>query len=473
MAWYDPGYGVTLNVSNVEFLLDRTGNRTHHLTGAVDTYGGPYANSYPQYIASDANYNGMPTLQFVYSGDYDMMITPGWNDKRDDMTYYLVGNLVSTNSPYSNMISSWGYRYNIGATNAGNLFSNPITTEVNIMSASIICVCLKTGHNVSYVTVNRPTQVDWEGTFLPGGAFDNLILGHLNGFPEYPANMKIAQLLIYTGSHNAAQRTTIMQGLSTTFGIPIVIPADYVPPYSNELFAQYDPMYGITPDAFNNSGPKYWADKISTDTMHTLTQSTAADQPYFSASSPSYGGLPVVYFARETSTEHMTTPSFLTSRKPTFPLTYYFVGEIKHTIANVLDYVIDNIHAGAEYRAIGTYAGSGDGIFLQYTGSAGDNYAQTTKKCLTPSIVCACFNGTGSSDGSYVCSNSTTEEFAFLPAFVPGKTLDGLMIGDVGTGGAASKCKFAQILIYSGAHDVTKRTAVMQSLSARFGITVT
>lgn len=227
-----------------------------------------------------------------------------------------------------------------------------------------------------------------------------------------------------------------------------------VPLRVSGLKAWFRADLGIT---LNGSNVSAWADQSGTgDANKHLTQGTAANQPLWAASDASYNGKPTLTF--DGISEQMASGTWAAAL--TQPHTIYCVGQ--NANAGVYRNFVDGITTGARSIARARAGGARAGF---YAGTADVDGTSTTN---VPRVITYVFSGAASA--LYNVSTGTSETAAS-----PGtQGFTGMRVGsDWNATGQYLDGKIAEIIIYSGAHDLATRTLIRDYLAARYGITIT
>jgi hypothetical protein len=211
---------------------------------------------------------------------------------------------------------------------------------------------------------------------------------------------------------------------------------------------------GIT---LNGSDVSAWADQSGTgDANKHLTQGVAANQPLWASSDASYNSKATITF--NGTTDNLVSGTWAAAL--TQPHTIYCVGQ--NANAGVYRNFVDGITAGARSIARARAGANRAGF---YAGTADVDGTSTTN---VPRVITYVFNG--ASSALYNVSTGTSETAAN-----PGSQgFTGMRVGsDFNASGQFLDGKIAEIIVYSGAHDVTTRALIRDYLAARYGITIT
>lgn len=216
--WVKADTGITLNSTTVSGWADQslTGDSNKNLAQGT-------AAAQPTYNSSDAGYNGQATLSFD-SGDY--MVSGTWSSSlAQPATHYLVGStavngaadpLATDGIDASNRQSISGLigtgKWTIYAGSAA--VTVPTTTTV---AKHVVCASFAGVSSAVYVDTYSAAEVSaTPGTHSLTGV---TVGARYSGSNQWAG--KIAELIIYSGTHTEEQRRVVMQYLGTKYGITI------------------------------------------------------------------------------------------------------------------------------------------------------------------------------------------------------------------------------------------------------------
>ena len=252
VTFQDDGTGAVF-VTNIQIYqplitkwVDQTGHGNDVLQGTAAVR--------PTFEQSNAFYNKSPVVNFagawMRSAAFERALTQPY-------TIYLVGN-IATGGVTSRMIYD-----GIGAKRTS--FYRYSTTVPAILSptqsAAAEWLTADKGdslyqNNVWCVTHNGASSyidtLNQKSTALPPGTEDlaGITIGTGNGYETYLCDGKIARLIVYSGLHNANQRSAIMQALAAKYASQ---------PYAALVF-DLNPDYSITNDFSGQGHTLTWSD---------------------------------------------------------------------------------------------------------------------------------------------------------------------------------------------------------------------
>ena len=204
---------VTLNSGNVSVWPDQSGNANH----VVQAVG---ANQ-PAWVANDATYNGKPTLNFV--GSKWMASAAFAAAIAQPCTWYVVGHSSSSTADYRVFVDGIDANRHIITTNvttgllyayAGSSANTDVPGSSPHIHAVVVNGVASEYHLNSYGTSNVSATM---GTNTLAG----VTLGAIQGGAASFLNGTIAEVILFPGAHNAAQRKAVMSYLATRYARPI------------------------------------------------------------------------------------------------------------------------------------------------------------------------------------------------------------------------------------------------------------
>lgn len=215
LAWYRADLGVTLNGSTVSAWADQSGTGDSNKNATQGT-----AANQPTFTASDANFNNRPVLTF--DGTTDYLKTAVWSASasQPNTIYSVARRTASTGSVF--MYDGYD------SANRNAIFSNATTgnitlfggsslnTSVSILNTTRICAAVYNGVANSAIYIDSFTTSSATGNGGTNG-LTGLTIGASNGnisFWQGP----IAEIAVFSGSHNQATRQSVMEYLATRYG---------------------------------------------------------------------------------------------------------------------------------------------------------------------------------------------------------------------------------------------------------------
>lgn len=462
--WNDPAAPWTLNGTKVVAAPSRESS-----SGVIDatktaTQGTDAQR--PTLNTSDANYGGRATLSFS-SAAAQYLVSGAWaSSQAQPTTVYVVGHSTGTAAQRTLVDGIGGSNLHRIATaittgyttiSAGNAVAdttNAADSEPRVWCAlfnGVSSAIYVNGEAVASATGNALTQTI---TGITVGA--NQALGSTH-------NGKIATVLVYSGAHDQATRTRIMQWLSDRYGFDRSLT-----PYTVGGLA-----YWLDPDRYADvSGPGAWTmngTKVATavsrhswarvaDTSKNVTQGTDAQRPTLNVADANFGGRGTITFTKAAS-QLLVSGAWTTALVQ--PITTYIVAV--HADVAAINTMMDGIAAGNRILFQNTGAADGRPAFYAGTGFI----TAAGKTTLTQAVYCLV--GNGASSATYM-NDSTTA----VATGNPGTTgLTGITLGAYYNGANTNSGRIATVIVYSGAHTAAQRALIMQWLGARYGVVVT
>lgn len=211
-AWYRADLGITLSSSFVTDWADQSGNN-RNFTQATPAIR-------PTYVVSSASFNNKPVL--VFGGSHYMQ-TVAFGALLQPFTYYIVGKANNVASYFLGSLTGGVNEVGLLANIGGNfvLYAGVTALSNNSLSTTLIpqtmCGIFNAANSLGYidnsvtdiltshnVSTNTPTGFTLGATYIPSN--------YLDGY--------IAEIIVYSGSHTTAQRTSVMQYLSGRYATP-------------------------------------------------------------------------------------------------------------------------------------------------------------------------------------------------------------------------------------------------------------
>jgi hypothetical protein len=216
MFWVDSALGITLNGSNVSAWADQSGNG--------NSLQQPTAANQPAYTASDAAYNGQPSLTFLSTN-------PNWMDQANafpvtvqPLSIYCVAHVTSTagTSDLFDKVSGGASRILLQtspgtATLVINASSVVGPTVATISTPSCIASVFNGASSAIYVNASGSPTTGNAGT----SGQNKIEMGAFSGGTAAQMNGKFASLLVYSAAHTAAQVQQVFAYLGARFGISV------------------------------------------------------------------------------------------------------------------------------------------------------------------------------------------------------------------------------------------------------------
>lgn len=235
------------------------------------------------------------------------------------------------------------------------------------------------------------------------------------------------------------------------------------------LETDYDPTVGVTivsgkVSALGDQGG-------SGDVSRVLAQANASLRPVISAADPDYGGKDVLQFTA--ADQRLFSAAFVTV-PATGPLTVYLVCDAPSTDGMFWSNSKEFPSSSLLYHAMYTNDNSGSGgpahsLAMYQNFASGPTSIVTTSMSAaaftSPRVACLVFNG--ASAAGYVNDPANSYVGGDLS---PDEPLIGVSLGSWQLGAFGAVGRIARCLVYSGAHNLTNRTAAINGLKALYGL---
>ena len=216
--WLRADLGITLNGGDVSAWADQsgTGDANKNAAQAVGA-------SQPLYVASDAGYNGQPTIQF--NGLTDFLFSAAWSTPPTT-----VGSMFIVGECAIDTVRVFGCLHSIGGI--GELYNNGIgSTDLHYYQGSDFAVVGEAALNAKHVyLVDRngaSTSVyqDAKTALTTGnggsGACERVVIGSNALAASLPLDGKIAEWIMYTRILDATERGQVLDYLGARYGVTI------------------------------------------------------------------------------------------------------------------------------------------------------------------------------------------------------------------------------------------------------------
>jgi hypothetical protein len=217
-AWYRADLGVTQVAGVVSQWNDSSGAGDANRNLSQST-----AASKPAFTASNANFNGKPTIDTDGVDDFLDSGTFSGGAYAQPITMYIVArsNSLATgpslvDSPTVNREVPF-----IGGGGEVNMFAGAVITSAagawTNATTHVTCFVWNGASSAAYVDRYNTATV----TGNPGAAsFDAIRVGYTAaGSRQF--NGSYGEIIVYSGAHNATTRQSIMQGLGTRYGVTV------------------------------------------------------------------------------------------------------------------------------------------------------------------------------------------------------------------------------------------------------------
>lgn len=201
-VWYRADK-VVLSGSLVTTLTDLSGNG-HNATGGTS----------PTYNATDAGYNGQPTVSFL--GSSSQYLAAAGVSLSQPGTIYVVGEGTGANGGFlDGSTARWAL---VILSSQLVAFAGSVLTDTGIDPTTKTVMWTIINGGSSSLGHNAVTA-DVSGA-AGAGAFTGLLLGTENGLSSYLTG-KIAEVIICTTSHSSTTRTKVLNYLGARYGVSI------------------------------------------------------------------------------------------------------------------------------------------------------------------------------------------------------------------------------------------------------------
>lgn len=457
--WLDPdryndgAINWTLNASKVATATSRhswtaTADTSKNTTNATDS-------QRPTINVADAAFNNKNTLTFDKASTQYLGASGAWTTSlAQPWTAYVVAS-VNNGSTQRNLFASpasivHAYTSGLLSAYAGvNLFSSARVDDGYKRIFSI------SGNGASSsIYINNPSAVDVTGN-ASAGAISQVGIGGSSTSNTFDG--KIATVLLYSGTHTDAQRSIVMNYLSSKYGITI---SD---PYSVPGL-----VYWLDPDRYSDwtlngnkvasaTSKESYAGVI--DASKTATQASDALRPTLNIADPAFNNKNTLSFSAA-ATQYLGTPAW--GSGVTHPVTTYVVVSVNSFAA-----ARTFMDATGAPSAIQTFSSVTNGYVSMNSNGSQIANANGAIAAGTGYVLASTWNG-GSS--SLYLSNSTTAAYT---GTLNSSTVSNLRIGASYSTNLFHDGKIAAILVYSGAHTQAQRNIVMSYLATKYNLTYT
>lgn len=208
LADYDVASATVDGSSHVTALANATGGDTNkNLTKA--------GSGDITYDATDSEFNDQPTMAFA-AGPRLQGAAAWASPPSQPITLYFVGKCTS-GIIYSGISARSDFQIATGPHY--RLYAGSFATDVgsaNPGSPHINAIIFNAASSAVYH--NDPVTAAWTGMNPGTGANDGTVIGDVGGGGG-PGTFTMARLLIYSGAHNEASRTAIMDALADLYGL--------------------------------------------------------------------------------------------------------------------------------------------------------------------------------------------------------------------------------------------------------------
>lgn len=222
-AWYRADLGITLNSTTVSAWADQsgTGDTNKNLVQATGA-------SQPTYNAADAAYNNKPTLSFsgsqMHSGTWSSALAQAF-------TVYVAGNVTAVSGSTmfffnSSSDKAWVISRDNGASGpqsslamyAGTTLATNSLSAPQLNSKSLMCAVFNGASSSGYVNSLATTYCT--GQVGSVGVTDAIVGAYAGG--GLALTGKIAEIIVYSGGHSLADRTSVLTYLSSRYAVTLV-----------------------------------------------------------------------------------------------------------------------------------------------------------------------------------------------------------------------------------------------------------
>ncbi len=212
--WLDASLGVTLNASTVSAWADQSGNGDANRNALQAS-----AILQPTYNASNASYNGKPTIDFA---DPTLLKTGIWSaELTQPNTIFVAGNQNGAVT-FAYMFDALGPEaslFNVANGLAVQAYAgtglNLITTVVN--TSTIACVT----YNGASSSIRVRTKTAGTTGNTGANTFTGMTVGNYNGGGNFSLKGPIAEVLAYSGALSGANVSLILDYLGAKYNIAI------------------------------------------------------------------------------------------------------------------------------------------------------------------------------------------------------------------------------------------------------------
>jgi hypothetical protein len=213
-VWYRADQGVTLNGSTVSQWNDLSGNGRHLTQGT--------ASAQPLFVANGIN--GQPAVEFVSTDILDCAAATWGSAVAQPATLYVVAYIdQSTQRDVFDNVAG-ADRWILGTTAAPNpqpfffAGSSLLTPTQAVTSATVWGVIANGGSTSIYLNDSQTAKVTGAGG---SNSIGSLRLGASNT-GTVPDVGRTAELILYSGSHNATTRQQVFRYLGSRYGLTVV-----------------------------------------------------------------------------------------------------------------------------------------------------------------------------------------------------------------------------------------------------------
>jgi len=212
VSWLRADMGITLNGSNVSAWADQSGNG-NHVTQAT-------AVKQPTYVASDASYNGLPTVSFGGAQSMNTAALLPSSPIAQPITMILAGQ--THQSPGGSFLCEFsGTRFLFYYTTIGpdlRVFANgsELLDNVNVADQKHVYAAQFNGAASALYIDNSQTAAA-SGT-VGAGSLTDLAVGSESGTANFLTG-KIAEVIVYNSVISPIQRSTLFAYLGSRYGI--------------------------------------------------------------------------------------------------------------------------------------------------------------------------------------------------------------------------------------------------------------
>lgn len=217
MAWYRSDLGITTVSGRVSAWADQSGSgdANRNLVQAV-------AGNRPTIVASDASFNGRPSLTFA-SADPDLLDRTGaWSaaivQPATIYSVHMVTSLAAQVTYYddSAVSGSFGLAQSLGAGFIARAGASIAGVDNTTNKPTAMCVVFN-GASSAYYDAQLTATVS--GNAGANGS-TGLVVGTQAGAGA-GLQGSICEIIVYSGAHNGTQRSTLLSYLGTLYNITI------------------------------------------------------------------------------------------------------------------------------------------------------------------------------------------------------------------------------------------------------------
>lgn len=395
----------------------------------------------PTLNATDAAYNGMPTLNFV-AGSNQLLASSAWTNSLSSSTIFVVGSddgNTGANEYFmdgivgnSQLLQAYQGKYEIYA---GAAVQSPIAQTA---APKIFCNVFNGASSAIYINSFAPSLTGNVGIAPMTG----ITVGN-HGGGGYGLNGKIAEIICYSRILSSDEIRLVTNYLSNHYAIPV----QDIPKVLG-LVAQYRADSLVTTVAGKVSA---WGNLVSGDSNTNLIQNTSANQPTLVSSKSMYNSMPVINF-NSANSQFLQSGTWASS-VPT-PRTFIAIADFASLNGDTNPYMIDGLTASS--NVLGTNVSAGSHRAVIYSGTPlADPGARVND---TPLIVVGIM---GSSGALYVDSKTSV-----ITGTTGTTSLTGLTVGGIST--AYFTGNIAEILVYNRVLSQDEINEVIDYARARY-----